>query len=86
MWVVVNTFTDVKDNGYLYKVGEEYPRLDYEPSVRRIKELLSNSNRLGVPLIAESNTVPPPATKKPRKKGGKASNDDGDLRVPPQLV
>lgn len=82
MWVVINSFSDVMDGGHVYRVRGEYPRPGYEPSAQRIRELMSNSNRMGVPLIAEAEIAKPKKT----RKGGKATNDDGSVRVPSELV
>lgn len=53
MFRVVKLFTDLQDDNHKYEVGDEYPRLGLNPSLARIEELKSASNRQGVPLIEE---------------------------------
>jgi hypothetical protein len=50
-YVVIKSFTDLKDNNYKYSVGDEYPHTGYVASDERIKELSSKSNRRGIELI-----------------------------------
>lgn len=68
MWIVKEAFSDVKDNGYVYKVGDTYPREGYEASEDRLRELSSHTNRLGAVLIEKGHTEP---IKKPKMKGKK---------------
>lgn len=51
MYEVIKMFTDLQDNNFRYEVGDEYPRLGYETSISRIKELSSKFNKQGTPLI-----------------------------------
>lgn len=53
MYKAIEMFTDLQDDNYKYEVGDEYPRLGLNPSLARIEELKSASNRQGVPLIEE---------------------------------
>ena len=53
MYRVLKMFTDLKDNGYAYKAGDEFPRQGLEVSAKRLAELSSDKNRRGVPLIKE---------------------------------
>ncbi|MBR1751846.1 MAG: hypothetical protein IJ740_13430 [Ruminococcus sp.] len=48
---VIKLFTDLKDNNYLYNVGDTYPREGYKPTNERIDELLGSGNKQGTPLI-----------------------------------
>ena len=50
---VIKMFKDLKDNGYLYKEGDAYPREGKKVAKKRIAELASEENRRGEPLIAE---------------------------------
>ena len=52
-YTVIHEFADVTDNGYVYTSGDAYPRDGLNPTCGRIAELLSNSNRIGEPLISE---------------------------------
>lgn len=48
---VVHTFKDLKDNNYIYKKGDIYPRERLIPTKTRIKELTSTKNKTGKVLI-----------------------------------
>ena len=53
MYKVIKKFIDLQDNKHLYRVGDEFPRLGYKPSLSRIKELSSNNNLQKTKLIKE---------------------------------
>ena len=53
MFRVIKYFTDMQDNNFAYDVGDEYPRKGMSVLPSRIKELASNKNRQGCPLIEE---------------------------------
>lgn len=48
---VIYKFKDLEDNGYIYEVGDTYPREGYEPTLKRIRELSGKKNKIGQPLI-----------------------------------
>ena len=50
----------MQDKDYSYNVGDEYPRKGLTVLPSRVKELASNNNRRGEPLIEE---VPDKKTK-----------------------
>ena len=50
---VIESFTDLQDNGFAYNRGDEYPRKGVKPSEERVKELSTSANRRGVALIEE---------------------------------
>jgi hypothetical protein len=54
-YTVIHEFADVTDNGHVYTSGDAYPRDGLTPTCERIAELLSNSNRIGEPLISKSD-------------------------------
>ena len=56
MYKVIKSFIDLKDERYLYKVGDVYPRKGYEPTEERIEELSSDKNKQGVELIKKVNS------------------------------
>lgn len=58
MYKVVKKFTDLKDNGYTYEVGDEYPRENLVVDKNRIGQLLGDKNRQKTPLIEEVKTKP----------------------------
>lgn len=60
MYKVLCSFADLKDDKYIYAVGDTYPREGYEPDKERIKELCGSENAFGKPIITETRT---------RKKG-----------------
>ena len=51
MYRVIKYFTDLQDNDYEYNVGDIYPHNKKKVSASRIKELSTDKNRQGVPLI-----------------------------------
>lgn len=55
MYKVINEFVDlqdkVNDKYHEYAIGDVYPRKGYTPSQSRIEELLSDDNKLRIPLI-----------------------------------
>lgn len=54
----------MQDNNYAYQVGDEYPRKGMSVLPSRIRELATDKNRQGVPLIEEI----PDIEEKPKKK------------------
>ena len=54
----------MQDNNFAYDVGDEYPRKGMSVLPSRIKELASDKNRQGCPLIEEI----PDVEEKPEKK------------------
>lgn len=70
-YVVLKSFLD-REEDHLYKVGNKYPREGSRPTKKRIAELASDKNAIGIPLIG--------------KEEGKNANADGDLPVSQKLV
>ena len=68
MYKVIKHFTDMQDNNYAYypedPARNTYPRKGLSVLPSRIKELASDKNRQGCPLIEEI----PEAEEKPKKK------------------
>lgn len=50
---VLASFRDKQDNGYIYRIGDEYPREGYTPPPERIEELTGSDNALGTPIIRQ---------------------------------
>lgn len=48
---VIRDFSDLEDNSFLYRVGDDYPHGGYIPSKERIAELSGCKNKIGTPLI-----------------------------------
>ena len=65
MFKVVKRFYDLKDNNHAYYEGDIYPHNKVKVSEKRIAELSSNKNKMGVPLIVE---IPEKSSKKATKK------------------
>lgn len=51
---VIAIFTDRQDNRWRYNVGDIFPRQGLSVSDERIKELSSDENRRGIPLIEKN--------------------------------
>ena len=64
MFRVIKHFTDMQDGNFAYNVGDEFPRKGMSVLPSRIKELASDKNRQGCPLIEEF----PDVEDKPEKK------------------
>lgn len=64
----------MQDNNFAYNVGDEYPRKGMSVLPSRIKELASNKNRQGCPLIEEIPEVEE-ASKKKTKSVEKADEE-----------
>lgn len=48
---VIKYFTDLQDNNYEYNIGDVFPHEGLIVTDERLKELSTNENRQGVPLI-----------------------------------
>ena len=67
MYKCIRHFTDLQDNNYAYKVGDEYPRKGLSVLPSRIKELASSENRQNCPLIIEIEEPKPEKKIKSKK-------------------
>ena len=54
MYRVIKYFTDLQDNNHEYNVGDIYPHNKKKVPASRIKELSTNKNRRGIPLIEKA--------------------------------
>lgn len=66
MYRVIEFFTDLQDNNYAYKVGDEFPRHGLNVSEERIRELSGSNNKRHMPLIVAEKKAPaekPPVPK-----------------------
>ena len=50
-YTVINTFVDLQDGNYLYRVGDKYPHGNKKVSAERLEELASGNNKIRQPLI-----------------------------------
>ena len=64
MYKVIKHFTDLQDNNFAYNVGDEYPRKGLSVLPSRIKELATDKNRQGCPLIEEIPDIEESSEKK----------------------
>lgn len=55
MFRVVVAFADMQDGGYIYEVGDEFPRKGMSVSKERLEELSSYRNRRSVPIIVDES-------------------------------
>lgn len=60
MYKVIHNFADNEDNGYVYFVGDKYPREGYETTLERATFLMGASNAIGVPLIEDDSEIMTP--------------------------
>lgn len=89
MYKVVELFTDLQDNDYLYQPGDEFPRAGLLVSGERLAELASMDNRRGIVLIQkvpekaknEAEKAKKPlveeSVEKPKKSSKKAKKKEG---------
>ena len=54
----------MQDNNFAYNVGDEYPRKGMSVLPSRIRELATDKNRQGVPLIEEIPDIEEASEKK----------------------
>lgn len=64
MYTVLVRFADLQDNGFVYNVGDTYPRKGIEPTADRIDELASDRNKRGLTLIKKAAEKPGRTKKK----------------------
>ena len=72
MFRVIKHFTDMQDNNFAYEIGDTFPRKGLNVLPSRIRELASDENRQGCPLIEEI----PDVEDKPEKKTKSAKKAD----------
>lgn len=53
MYIVTAMFRDNQDNGYLYNIGDTFPRKGYSPNAERIEQLSSANNVRKMAVIAK---------------------------------
>lgn len=68
MYKVIVRFMDLQDNNHIYEVDDTYPREESDPSFDRIRELASDSNKIGKPLIEEIKEEPIEEKPKPKRR------------------
>lgn len=53
MFQAKTRFKDLEDEGHIYNAGDPYPRVGYEPTKVRIKNLSSKNNKEKEPVIVQ---------------------------------
>lgn len=76
MYKVLKMFHDLQDNNYYYEVGKPYPREGVTVLPSRIKELATNENRIGEPLIVEVEEENIKTESKAKRKNSKKSEKE----------
>lgn len=84
MYKVLRTFIDLQDGKHLYQKGDEYPRKGYSSSNDRVKELSTEKNKAGEPLIevvrqVVEQVVQEQKVEQPKRKRGKKVDDNRTL-------
>lgn len=54
MYVAIERFKDLKDDNFIYNVGDKFPRKGKRVSKARLAELSGTENRRGRAVIAEA--------------------------------
>ncbi len=69
MYKVIKFFTDLKDHDHAYRVGDIFPRKGLTVSEERLKELSTDQNKRGIPLIevVSENKPEPEAEAEPQE-------------------
>ena len=67
MYKVLKYFTDLQDNNYPYKAGDEFPRKGLDVPAERLEELSTAKNKRGIPVIVEiKEAAEQPKAEKPK--------------------
>ena len=77
-WVAAVDFYDLKDDKFMYRAGEKYPRPGLSVSQERAAELAGRSNRAGIPLIKyvdEPAQAPEPVPEKSKTTRKRVKKD-----------
>ena len=67
-YLALTSFTDMQDKGYKYHTGDKYPRAGYQPTAKRLEELLTDKNRRRTPIIKAEKEEAPKADANPTEK------------------
>ena len=73
MYRVIRYFTDLQDNNYAYRAGDEFPREGMTVSEERLEELSSANNKQRTPLIVLVNS--------PEVEAEKSVSPEGDTPI-----
>lgn len=82
VYIVIHDFADLQDGEHIYRTGDVFPRSGVKPTSGRIAELLSNGNRIGTALIAETIDAhvqaPEPETEPEHKRQGRRKKNSAE--------
>lgn len=76
MYKVIKYFTDIQDNSFEYKEGDEFPRKGLTVLPSRLKELSTTNNRRKEILIQEIPDEEPKEDTKRERKSKSAEKAD----------
>ena len=79
MYKVIKSFSDLQDNGFVYKAGDIFPRLGKEVTQKRVDELASKNNKRKEALI--QHIIENPITEAPVERRRKRKNARADSQV-----
>lgn len=68
---VIHDFSDLQDNGHVYKAGDVYPYRSTMPDKARIEELSCGANHIGCALIEAYDDAETDPKEKPKKTATK---------------
>jgi len=73
-YIVIKDFKDLKDNGYIYRAGDIFPRPNVNVEENRIQELATADNVRKEALIKALE----PAPERKRRRKNVRENTEGD--------
>jgi hypothetical protein len=77
MYKVIKSFSDLQDDGFVYKAGDIFPRLGKEVTQKRADELASKNNRRKEALIqhiTENSITEAPVERRRKRKNARADS------------
>lgn len=86
MYKVIKFFTDLKDHDHAYRVGDIFPRKGLTVSEERLKELSTDQNKRGIPLIEAVAEDKPEAEPEPILKNEPEAEIEPEKDEPEETV
>lgn len=86
MYKVIKFFTDLKDHDHAYRVGDEFPRKGLTVSEERFKELSTDQNKRGIPLIEAVAEDKPEAEPEPMSENEPEAEIEPEKDEPEETV
>ena len=86
MYKVIKFFTDLKDHDHAYRVGDIFPRKGLTVSEERLKELSTDQNKRGIPLIkaVAENKPEPEAEAEPQEEPEPMPENEPEAEIEPE--